>query len=120
MDSTVIVAIIGAIGLIANTIISKSKDKKQVAIEDLQESLEENKKLNEIIKASQLSIIRSQIVSKCETYMKKGYLPEYARYCLEELFKNYQALGGNHGIETIVEKCFELPLSKEEKENGEK
>lgn len=74
---------------------------------------------NKTMKESMLSLIRSQIVGKCETYMKEGYLPEYARYCLEELFKQYQALGGNHGVETLVNNCYELPsappLKKEEK-----
>lgn len=65
------------------------------------------------MKLSQLSLIRSQIVSKCESYMKKGFLPEYARYCLEDLFKQYKILGGNHGIEKLVDKTFELPSAKE-------
>lgn len=69
---------------------------------------------NKAMKASMLSLIRSQIVSKCESYNKKGFLPEYARYCLEDLFKNYKNLGGNHGVETLVNKTFELPSSKEE------
>lgn len=47
---------------------------------------------NKTMKESMLSLIRSQIVGKCETYMRQGFLPEYARYCLEELFKQYQAL----------------------------
>lgn len=67
------------------------------------------------MKLSQLSLIRSQIVSKCESYTKKGFLPEYARYCLEDLFKQYKALGGNHGVEKLVDKTFELP-SAEKKE----
>lgn len=75
---------------------------------------------NKAMKNSMLSLIRSQIVGKCETYMGQGFLPEYARYCLEELFKQYQALGGNHGVETLVNNCFELPLSKKEEENDEK
>lgn len=62
-----------------------------------------------------LSLIRSQIVSKCENYLREGYLPEYARYCLEDLFTQYKALGGNHGIEVLVNKCFELPPAKIEK-----
>ncbi len=70
---------------------------------------------NKAMKSSMLSLIRSQIVGKCETYLKQAYLPEYARYCLEELFKQYQLLGGNHGVETLVNKCFELPLEREEK-----
>ena len=65
------------------------------------------------MKLSQLSLIRSQIVGKCESYMKKGFLPEYARYCLEDLFKQYKTLGGNHGIEKLVDKTFELPSANE-------
>ena len=64
---------------------------------------------NKSMKLSILSLIRSQIVGKCEKYIKEGVLPEYARYCLEDLFKQYKALGGNHGIEILVKKCFELP-----------
>lgn len=71
---------------------------------------------NKAMKASMLSLIRSQIVGKCETYSKRGFLPEYARYCLEDLFKQYKALGGNHGIEKLVDKAFELPSS--EKKEG--
>ena len=69
---------------------------------------------NKAMKLSMLSLIRSQIVGKCESYTKQGYLPEYARYCLEDLFKQYQALGGNHGIEKLVDKTYELPSKKEE------
>lgn len=61
------------------------------------------------LKSGLLAIIRSQIVSKCEKYQKEEYLPEYARYCLEDLFKQYKILGGNHGIEKLVDKTFELP-----------
>ena len=80
----------------------------------ISKQLKENRKSNDAMKASMLSLIRSQIVGKCESYMKQGYLTEYARYCLEELFKQYKALGGNHGIEVLVNKCYELPISKEE------
>ena len=80
----------------------------------ISKQLKENRKSNDAMKASMLSLIRSQIVGQCEVYMKQGYLPEYARYCLEELFKQYKALGGNHGIEVLVNKCYELPISKEE------
>lgn len=77
--------------------------------------LKDNKKSNQAMKASMLSLIRSQIVGKCEEYTREGYLPEYARYCLEDLFKQYKALGGNHGVEVLVNKCFELPPTKIER-----
>lgn len=76
--------------------------------------LKENKIYNDAMKKGLLSIIRSQLVGKCERYQKKGCLPEYARYCLEDLFNQYKALGGNHGIEKMVDKTFDLPLDKEE------
>lgn len=61
------------------------------------------------LKSGMLAIIRSQIVSKCEKYQKEEYLPEYARYCLEDLYKQYKQLGGNHGIDILVEETFKLP-----------
>ena len=70
---------------------------------------------NAAMKNGLLAIIRSQIVSKCEEYQDRGYLPEYARYCLEDLFKQYKVLGGNHGIEILVENTFELPSSIKKK-----
>lgn len=79
--------------------------------------ISKNAKDNKLMKASMLSLVRSQIVGKCESYTKKGYLPEYARYCLSDLFEQYRALGGNHGIEILVNNTFELPSNKiEEKE----
>lgn len=75
---------------------------------------------NKAMKESMLSLIRSQIVGKCETYMGQGFLPEYARYCLEQLFEQYKILGGNHGVETLVNNCFELPLLKKEEDKNEK
>lgn len=72
-------------------------------------SLKENKNNNKAMKNGLLAIIRSQLVSKCEKYQKEGYLPEYARYCLEDLFKQYKVLGGNHGIEILVDETFKLP-----------
>lgn len=86
----------------------------QVGFAFISKQLKDNKQNNNAMKSSMLSLIRSQIVEKCESYMKQGYLPEYARYCLEELFKEYKILGGNHGVETLVNQCFELPLSKGE------
>lgn len=82
--------------------------------------LAKNQINNSAMKKSMLSLIRSQIVGKCETYMKQECLPEYARYCLQDLFEQYKQLGGNHGIEILVDKCFQLPLKKEEIYNEKK
>lgn len=71
-------------------------------------------KSNHAMKKSMVLLLRSQIVGKCEVYLKDGFLPDYARNCLEDLFKQYEALGGNHGVGKLVEQCFELPPIKGE------
>lgn len=76
--------------------------------------LHENKVNNTAMKSGMLALTRSQLISKCETYLKKGELPEYARFCLDDLYRNYESLGGNHGMKLLVDKCFDLPLRKEE------
>ena len=107
--SAIIVALITTLGVIINTIITNKNTKKIKEDSKIQKVIEDNN----LLKSGMLSIIRSQIISKCDHYQKQGFLPEYARYCLEELYKNYQKLGGNHGIEIQVNKTFELPLSKD-------
>ena len=64
-----------------------------------------------------VAILRSQIVSKCENYIGQGYLPDHARFCLEDLFTQYTVLGGNHGVEALVKQCNVLPPIKIKKVN---
>ena len=77
--------------------------------------LKANRNNNLAIKNSMVILLRSQITSKIENYINLGYLPDYARACLEELFKQYQSLGGNHGISELVNQCFRLPPVKIER-----
>lgn len=74
--------------------------------------LKDNRKNNIAMEKSMVAILRSQIVSKCENYMEMGYLPDHVRFCLEDLFSQYTALGGNHGVGILVEQCFKLPPCK--------
>lgn len=75
----------------------------------LVKELKENKKSNTAIKDSMVLLLRSQITGKIEKYMELGYLPDYARSCIEDLFTQYKYLGGNHGVDLLVNKCFNLP-----------
>ncbi len=75
---------------------------------------------NKAMKEGMLSLIRSQIVRDCKTYIAQGYLPEHESYCLEELFKQYTTLGGNHGIKALVNQCYALPPSPKKGEKYEK
>lgn len=71
-------------------------------------------KSNHAMKDSMVLLLRSQIVGKCENYINIGYLPSYARSCIADLFQQYEALGGNHGVKSLVEQCFDLPPLKKE------
>lgn len=75
----------------------------------LVKELKENKKSNTAIKDSMVLLLRSQITGKIEKYMELGYLPDYARSCIEDLFTQYKSLGGNHGVDLLVNQCFNLP-----------
>lgn len=77
--------------------------------------LRANEVNNEAMKASMIILLRSQIVSKCEKYQELGYLPDYARSCICDLFAQYTALGGNHGVNILVDETLKLPPVKEEK-----
>lgn len=74
----------------------------------LVKELKENKKSNTAIKDSMVLLLRSQITGKIEKYMELGYLPDYARSCIEDLFTQYKSLGGNHGVDLLVNQCFNL------------
>lgn len=65
-------------------------------------------KKNHAMKDSMVLLLRSQIVGKCEKYIELGYLPSYARSCIADLFNQYEKLGGNHGVGSLVEQCFDL------------
>lgn len=93
----------------------KAKDSDKTLVElkkNVDYKLEENEKSNKAMKEATIAMLRSQIVSKCENYQGLGYLPEYARYCLTDLFKQYTALGGNHGVNILVDEVLKLPSIK--------
>ncbi len=71
--------------------------------------LKDNKKSNTAMKDSMIMLLRSQITEKVEKYMGMGYLPDYARSCISDLFSQYESLGGNHGVGVLVNQCFSLP-----------
>ena len=95
---------------------SKDSDKTLLAFKnDVNIKLQENDNNNKAMEKSMMILLRSQIVSKCENYQSMGYLPEYARYCLTDLFKQYTTLGGNHGVNVLVDEVLKLPAIKIEK-----
>jgi len=72
-------------------------------------------KQSKSLKCSIVALLRSQIVTNCEQYSKLGYLPDYARYTINELGTNYCSLGGNHGIQELITSTNQLPPIEENK-----
>jgi len=112
MSEAVIVALITGLCMAIPQIYSTYKQNKQN--KKTNAKLEDNDINNKAMKDSMIILLRSQIVSKCENYQRLGYLPDYARSCLSDLFAQYTALGGNHGVNVLVEEILKLPPIKEE------
>lgn len=110
---TAILSFITALVQIYSNKKSKQSDETLITFKnDVNSKLQDNEKSNKAMKEATIAMLRSQIISKCESYQKMGYLPEYARYCLTELFGQYTALGGNHGVNILIDEVLKLPSIK--------
>lgn len=110
---TAVLSFITALVQIYSNKKSKQSDETLITFKnDVNSKLQDNEKSNKAMKEATIAMLRSQIISKCESYQKMGYLPEYARYCLTELFGQYTALGGNHGVNILVDEVLKLPSIK--------
>lgn len=110
---TAVLSFITALVQIYSNKKSKQSDETLITFKnDVNSKLQDNEKSNKAMKEATIAMLRSQIISKCESYQRMGYLPEYARYCLTDLFKQYTALGGNHGVNILVDEVLKLPSIK--------
>ena len=110
---TAVLSFITALVQIYSNKKSKQSDETLITFKnDVNSKLQDNENSNKAMKEATIAMLRSQIISKCENYQKMGYLPEYARYCLTELFEQYTALGGNHGVNILVDEVLKLPAIK--------
>ena len=110
---TAVLSFITALVQIYSNKKSKQSDETLITFKnDVNSKLQDNENSNKAMKEATIAMLRSQIISKCESYQKLGYLPEYARYCLTDLFKQYTALGGNHGVNILVDEVLKLPAIK--------
>lgn len=110
---TAVLSFITALVQIYSNKKSKQSDETLITFKnDVNSKLQDNENSNKAMKEATIAMLRSQIISKCESYQKMGYLPEYARYCLTELFEQYTVLGGNHGVNILVDEVLKLPSIK--------
>lgn len=73
-------------------------------------------KESKALKESILALLWERLNDVCEKYIGLDYLPEHARDCLTNMFMQYKTLGGNHGMEILVNECLKLPPIKKGKE----
>ena len=110
---TAVLSFITALVQIYSNKKSKQSDETLITFKnDVNSKLQDNENSNKAMKEATIAMLRSQIISKCENYQRMGYLPEYARYCLTELFEQYTSLGGNHGVNLLVDEVLKLPSIK--------
>ena len=57
-------------------------------------------------------LLRSTITSKYYVYSQLGEIPYYEKENINYLFKQYQKMGGNSYVETIVTEINSLPIKK--------
>ena len=110
MSEAIIIALITGLCMAIPQMYSTYKQNKHN--KETNAKLKDNEINNEAMKNSMVILLRSQIVSKCETYQDLGYLPDYARSCLTDLFAQYTALGGNHGVSVLVDETLKLSPKK--------
>lgn len=72
------------------------------------------------MRQAMISLLRSQIVGKCETCLEQGFLQDSVRLCLEDLYEQYSILGGNHGVTQLVKQVYDLPPKKKRSKKNEK
>lgn len=71
------------------------------------------------MKSALLALLWGEIVDNCDKWKEKGYCPEEARICLQNLLAQYKNLNGNHGVDILVNSVFQLPLKPSYKRRKE-
>ena len=67
------------------------------------------------LRQSNISILGDRITQKTKYYLKTGFIPAEEMTEYRALFDLYKKLGGNHGVDDLVEKTINiLPLKSQE------
>lgn len=102
---------------VVSFITAKIKLKKQTKSsesEALKERLQKIDERDEMLSCGMRSLLRQQIINTHEKYMKKGCAEVYIKDNVQDMYKQYHALGGNGTITHLVEEFMDLPSNKGE------
>ena len=98
MDSSIIVALIGAGVTVANVLFTTSSARKQKRDERTEQ-----------LEAGVQCLLRAEIIRSHEKYTERGKCPIYAQEALTRAYKAYHALGGNDVATELYNDLMELP-----------
>ena len=106
MDSTIIVALIGAGVTLGNVVLTHLISRKAKLSERDQH-----------LANGVQCLLRAEIIRAHDKYTQKHFCPIYAKESLTRAYAAYHALGGNDVATDLYRQCMELPESEENYEN---
>lgn len=98
MDSTIVVAMIGAGVTVCNILLTNFLSCRK----------KENEREMAIARGVQC-LLRAEIIRVHREYIKLGYCPIFVKEALTIAYKSYRALGGNDVATELYHECMELP-----------
>lgn len=95
--------------------IRKEKEEKSLDLirNIVKEELEEIAKNSNLNRKGLQELLKSQLKSSYDEWLKKGYAPTNIKEDLERMYKVYHSLGANGVMDAHREKFLSLPISKE-------
>ena len=67
------------------------------------------KKKNKAIEEGLVALLRNELVRRYREYEQKGEVSILDKENMEEMFKQYENLGGNGTVKKLMEELFKLP-----------
>ena len=67
------------------------------------------KKKNKAIEEGLVALLKNELVRRYREYEQKGELSILDKENMEEMFKQYENLGGNGTVKKLMEELFKLP-----------
>ena len=73
---------------------------------------EENKEEIIAIKDGIISLLRDRIAQSCRYIENNGFITQQQITSVTDMYDSYKNLGGNHGLNIIVEKAIRQPIKQ--------
>lgn len=92
----------------------KSDKKLDETLTQIRQSIEDIRTELGSVKSANIMQLGDQITTRCERYLRYGYIPSSEMTAFQSMVSVYSELGGNHGVDTLVQKTIEtLPIKSD-------